>query len=94
MTPTSRRNFLWGACAVGATSSLAGCMTKDQQAQAQPAPSDKGFFARHSLPIGIQLYTLGDLIRTDLDGTLKKTAAIGYKTVEMAGYAWQDARAA
>ncbi|MBI1361126.1 MAG: TIM barrel protein [Alphaproteobacteria bacterium] len=87
MTPTSRRSFLRGACAFGAASSLAGCMTAGQEAKAGPASSGKGFFASRGLPIGIQLYTLGDLIRTDLDGTLKKTAEIGYKTVEMAGYA-------
>jgi sugar phosphate isomerase/epimerase len=44
------------------------------------------FFARQNLPIGIQLYTLGELVRNDLDGTLRQVAGIGYKTVELAGY--------
>lgn len=38
--------------------------------------------ARH---IGLQLYTLGDLMTTDPKGTLQKLAAIGYKEVESAG---------
>lgn len=44
------------------------------------------FFQSHNLPIGIQLYTLGDLPRNDLDGAMKKVSGIGYKTVELAGY--------
>lgn len=36
-------------------------------------------------PIGLQLYTLGDLMITDPKGTLEKLAAIGYKEVETAG---------
>jgi sugar phosphate isomerase/epimerase len=49
------------------------------------AAAGGGFFQRHGLPIGIQLYTLGPDAAKDLDGTLKAVAAIGYKTVELAG---------
>lgn len=35
--------------------------------------------------IGLQLYTLGDLMSTDPKGTLEKLAAIGYKELESAG---------
>jgi len=35
-------------------------------------------------PVGLQLYTLGDLMITDPKGTLEKLAAIGYKEVESA----------
>ncbi|HEV9037672.1 MAG TPA: TIM barrel protein [Puia sp.] len=38
-----------------------------------------------SHPIGLQLYTLGNLMITDPKGTLQKLAAIGYKEVESAG---------
>jgi sugar phosphate isomerase/epimerase len=38
------------------------------------------------IPISIQLYTVRDLTATDFAGTLKQVAAIGYKSVEMAGY--------
>ena len=44
-----------------------------------------GFFARNKFPIGLQLYTVGDLARKDLDGTLKRIADIGYETIELAG---------
>ena len=36
-------------------------------------------------PIGLQLYTMGDLMITDIQGTLQKLAAIGYKELESAG---------
>lgn len=36
-------------------------------------------------PIGLQLYTMGNLMATDTKGTLRKLAAIGYKEVESAG---------
>ncbi len=36
--------------------------------------------------IGIQLYTIRDLVNADLKGTLEKLAKIGYKTIEAAGY--------
>jgi len=36
--------------------------------------------------IGLQLYTVRDLMRADLEGTLARVAAIGYKEVEFAGY--------
>ncbi len=36
-------------------------------------------------PVGLQLYTLGNLMITDPKGTLEKLAAIGYKELESAG---------
>lgn len=36
--------------------------------------------------IGVQLYTVRDLMKDDLPGTLAKVAAAGYKEVEFAGY--------
>jgi sugar phosphate isomerase/epimerase len=43
------------------------------------------FANKRSRPIGLQLYTLGELMTTDPKGTLQKVAAIGYKEVESAG---------
>jgi len=37
-------------------------------------------------PIGLQLYTLRDLTKSDFSGTLAKVARIGYSAVEFAGY--------
>ena len=39
-----------------------------------------------SLPIGLQLYSVRDLLPKDFDGTLRKVAAAGYTEVEAAGY--------
>jgi sugar phosphate isomerase/epimerase len=36
--------------------------------------------------IGLQLYTVRDLMKQDFDGTIAKVAAVGYKEVEFAGY--------
>jgi sugar phosphate isomerase/epimerase len=36
-------------------------------------------------PIGLQLYTVGDQLKNDYDGTLRQIAAIGYREVELAG---------
>lgn len=69
----SRRDFLG---ALGALA-LAPGMLASNRPTAQP-PS-------HSTPIGIQLYTLRDLLAKDLEGTLSAVAAIGYKEVELAG---------
>ena len=36
--------------------------------------------------IGVQLYTVRDLMKEDFDGTIAKVAQVGYKEVEFAGY--------
>ena len=48
-------------------------------------PSDLLAFPKTKV-IGIQLYTLRDLIATDFTGTLKKIRKAGYNSVEAAGY--------
>ncbi len=43
--------------------------------------------AEHKIEkIGVQLYTVRDLMKADFDGTIAKVAQIGYKEVEFAGY--------
>jgi sugar phosphate isomerase/epimerase len=37
-------------------------------------------------PVGLQLYTVRELMKQDFDGTLAKVAQIGYREVEFAGY--------
>jgi len=39
-----------------------------------------------SLPLGIQLYSVRDLLPKDYDGTLKMIAGLGFREVESAGY--------
>jgi sugar phosphate isomerase/epimerase len=36
--------------------------------------------------IGLELYTVRELLKRDFDGTLAKVAAVGYREVEFAGY--------
>jgi sugar phosphate isomerase/epimerase len=75
MTGLSRRSLIAASAA-----SLTG-LGVARAGQSQP------FFARTDLPIGLQLYTLADQAKADLEGTLKAVAAIGFKTIELAGYA-------
>ena len=49
----------------------------------RPAWSAETF---HIDRVGLQLYTLRDLMKKDFDGTIAKVAQIGYKEVEFAGY--------
>jgi sugar phosphate isomerase/epimerase len=69
----NRRTFLETAGTVGAATLLA---------------SRFGFAAgTHRIhKVGVQLYTVRDLMQTDFDGTIAKVASIGYKEVEFAGY--------
>lgn len=52
---------------------------------------DRGFFGRHRLPLGIQLYSVGNDLREHQDATLGALAAIGFQTVETAGLMGQTA---
>ena len=38
------------------------------------------------LPLGLQLFSVRDMLPNDWDGTLKKIAALGYREVEAAGF--------
>jgi sugar phosphate isomerase/epimerase len=69
-----RRNFIQSA-----TFSAAGLLVA-RSAMAGLLPGKKV-----ATPIGLQLYTLGDLMTTDPKATLQKLAAIGYKEIESAG---------
>lgn len=52
-----------------------------------PGLTKASFFSgeKAARPIGLQLYTLGDLMTNDAKSTLQKLAAIGYKELESAG---------
>ena len=73
----TRRAFLGSAAALS-------CLAATVSVAAQRARDP--FFAAHHLPVGLQLYTLGDAPYKDLDGTLKAVADIGYRTVEAVGF--------
>ena len=73
----SRREFLdtLGRMALGAAA--LGCA----RAGAFALPG-----GRRDIPIGLQLYTVRELMKRDFDGTLARVADIGYREVEFAGY--------
>jgi sugar phosphate isomerase/epimerase len=75
-SPIARRTVLKAAaCGLGLTIPALRALAEE------PAP----FFKRHQLPLGLQLYTVGTQARKDLNGTLAKVAAAGYRAVELAG---------
>ncbi len=71
MTIPSRRTFLKTAAAVAA----AAC-----------AGTRRLGAASFNLPIGLQLYSVRNLLPKDFDGTLHQLAEAGYKEVEAAGF--------
>lgn len=73
----SRRGFVQNVIAAGAISSMGACQTSKAGGAILGSPE---------APIGIQLYTLGDLPRTDLDGALGGLSRIGYRKIELPGY--------
>ena len=75
----SRRTFLFQMAALGVgTSMLSSC--------AGMMGGSSGEAAAGADMIGIQLFTVRDLMDKDFDGTLEKIAQIGYKNMEFAGY--------
>lgn len=83
-TKQSRRDFLKlsSAGALGAiVLSQYGCKNKTKPAAA-PAVIDPKTFG-----IGLQLYTIRDAMNKDVQGSLKKVSDMGYKYLELAGYA-------
>jgi sugar phosphate isomerase/epimerase len=85
----SRRAVL-GAGLAGTGLAAGSVLATSSSWAAAPQP---GWFARQRLPIGLQLYTVGDAARTDIDATLGKVARVGYKAIELAGYHGQTVAA-
>jgi sugar phosphate isomerase/epimerase len=71
MTLSSRRSFLRASGALAA----AACLGADRLSAAPVR-----------LPVGLQLYSVRNLLPKDFEGTLQQLAAAGYKEVEAAGY--------
>jgi sugar phosphate isomerase/epimerase len=71
MTISSRRSFLKASSALAA----AACVG-----------SKRLMAAPLRMPIGLQLYSVRNLLPKDFEGTLHQLAAAGYKEVEAAGY--------
>ena len=71
MSHSSRRSFLKTSAAVAAAAYVGA-------GRLAAAPV--------KLPLGLQLYSVRELLPKDFEGTLKKLGAAGYKEVEPAGY--------
>jgi len=72
---TTRRKFLQQSGALALTGLLSPAFGKATYL----------FNNKATMPIGIQAYTLGNLMTADTRGTLQKLAAIGYRELESAG---------
>jgi sugar phosphate isomerase/epimerase len=72
LSDLSRRSLLTGFGAAGTLGLIGG--------PALAAPR-RPFFQRIGLPIGLQIYTLGNV--TDLDATFAEVARIGYREIEL-----------
>jgi sugar phosphate isomerase/epimerase len=67
----NRRTFLESSIAAGVLASLPSTALADT----------------HQInKVGVQLYTVRDLMKSDFAGTIAKVASVGYKEVEFAGY--------
>ena len=74
---TNRRDFL----KISAAGSLSMMLFGPLSANALSAVDRKSF------GVGLQLYTIRDAMAADPKGTLKKVSDLGYKNLELAGYA-------
>jgi sugar phosphate isomerase/epimerase len=73
MHPISRRTFLKTASASAACAAL---WKSAPRLMANPL----------GLPVGLQLYSVRDLLPKDYEGTLRQLGALGYREVEAAGF--------
>lgn len=73
MRGISRRNFLKSA---SASVAFAATCTDASWLMANPL----------GLPLGLQLYSMRDLLPKDYEGTLRELSALGYREVEAAGF--------
>jgi sugar phosphate isomerase/epimerase len=71
MNPLTRRSFIAASVATSACAAL---------------PSWAADASRKVEPIGLQLYTAREAMKSDFAGTLAKVASSGYREVEFAGY--------
>jgi sugar phosphate isomerase/epimerase len=75
-----RRTFIETSIATAIVSAAAGSSTWAAES------------VHHIDRVGLQLYTVRDLMKNDFDGTIAGVAQIGYKEVEFAGYFGKSAK--
>lgn len=80
----SRRDFL----RLSAAGALGALVLSQYSCKSKPkATGDTAVVDPKSFGIGLQLYTIRDAMALDVPGSLKKVSDMGYKYVELAGYA-------
>lgn len=72
MSAVTRRGFLQSAATLACSSAL--------------LPATRLLASPLSLPIGLQLYSVREMLEKDYEGTLKKVGSLGYQEVEAAGF--------
>ncbi|MEX1187592.1 MAG: sugar phosphate isomerase/epimerase [Gemmatimonadaceae bacterium] len=88
--PDTRRAFV-GALLRAAAALAAGGLTAGAKcARREAEAGGTALLPAGTRAIGVQLYTVRDLMARDLPGTLAALAAIGYTEVEFAGYFGQE----
>ena len=88
---TSRRSFLGQAAATALAlgiipPGLAGCASDSKAEMDSGASGDPSAGTDKLDRVGLQLYTVRDMMKQNVEETLAKVAGIGYKEVEFAGY--------
>jgi len=81
---TNRRNFLRSASLIAAGGILSS--KSSSVSAAMPGVTGMPKSACSSKVIGLQIYSLGQELHKDVPGGLKKIKAMGYTTLELAGY--------
>lgn len=76
LTNTDRRTFM-------AAFGFAGLAAMNPVPTFARSSARGAFFRRIGKPIGLQLYTLGEMPTKDMDGTLAKLAAVGFNDIEL-----------
>jgi sugar phosphate isomerase/epimerase len=83
----NRRTFLSTSIATTFAAALS-----RERSWASPRPSDAARAPHRIDRVGLQLYTVRNLMKKDFEGTLAKVAQVGYKEVEFAGYEGHSAK--
>ena len=84
----SRRDFLKGAAGVAGAFALGGCMgTSAATAGSTGAMSSSSSLSTWRDRMGLELFTVRDVIVKDYEGTLAQVRAAGYREVETTTYA-------
>lgn len=83
MQRMNRRAFIGSSIAATFSAAATPAWAADSTLSSKPNPPAP----QHSVsPIGLQLYTVRKAMGTDVESTIAKVAATGYKEVEFAGY--------